>query len=143
RAGGEDRGVGTGEGGADVQGPFHRVLGGLVAVDGQGGVDVVGEFAGRPEVEVLAEHDLGAHLAEDRQHRGRLRGRECGGVQQVVGRGEGQVAQQHGTADAVPLAGVVAAFPGEDPVDGGTTAPGVAVVHDVVVDEGESVKHLE
>ncbi len=113
----------------------------------------LGEAAPGPlleDVEVLPDRDLGAHLVEDlacRLPRGDRRDEPDAGVEQFVAPAEQEVAEQQrgGLAEAEraprPSARFVQSL--ETAVRRRPAAPGVGVVHDVVVHEGGRVEDLE
>ena len=130
-----------GQGGAQVEGALHGVLARLVARDAPGLLLADPSPHGADEVEVLAHVDLDAQLVEDL---------ECvrwGGGQQPVGVHEGQVAHQDRHALAEPASFAPPAVEGvallEGDVDGVGPPPEGGAVHDVVVDQGEGVQHLQ
>ncbi len=137
---------------AEVQRLLDRVLRALVPDHATGPL----QRALRPpaghglleHVEVLPGHELGAHLVEDPLARGRgpPAARPLPVKQLVAPRpGTGRRQDRAGQAEPLAVAGPAAApvQGGEAPVDRRRAAPGVGVVHDVVVDQGGGLEELQ
>lgn len=128
-----------------MQGPLHGVRGGLEAGDGQDLVE--GEWLRSPggqEVEVLPVHDPATHRIHDGQDGRQPARRQTGGMQHLLGPGEGQVADEDRRIDPqVVRIGVGSVAGGEGTVQGRSASPKGRTVHDVVVDQGEEVEQLQ
>ena len=152
---GQDRNVVGGEAAclsADRQRVLDRVFGGLVTDHVPGGLDVLigGAIAQIPDrlgqIEILAGHQLSAHPIEGAASARQLSlGKPARGIQ-LVAPVEAEVAGQDCRASAKPFAitdPATLGVPGLDQAVGSRcAAPGVAAIHDVVVDEGGRLKEL-
>ncbi|CAB4727934.1 unannotated protein [freshwater metagenome] len=130
-----------------MQRPLDGVLRGLVAQHRHRGVDVGATTRLHRHVEELSGDHLRAALVEDLEGRPDLLPRQTAAAQELVGPAEQQVAEQDGRGGAV-LRGVAAppvapVLGGEAAVGGRAAAPGVAGIHQVVVDQGAGVQQLE
>ena len=86
-----------------MQRALDRVLGGLVAHHLQGPLDGAAAHGLLEEVEVLAGHQLGAHLVVDGLGAAHRLGREAAAEDDLVGPRQAQVAEQDGRPDAERL----------------------------------------
>ena len=139
--------VGSGQGSADVQRPFDGVLRGLVAQHGHRRVDVCPPPRLDRHIEELPDDDLASAQVEEIQGSADPLDGQAAAAQQFVGPTQQQIAEQDGRGGAVLLIGAAppagSVFGREHPVGGRSTPAGVRGVHEVVMDKGTGVQHLE
>ena len=130
-----------------LQGSLDRVLRGLVAHDQKGALDRSAAARLLEQVEELAGHDLGPHAVVDHLRPGQGLGAEARPVQDLVGPGQAQVAEQDRRPlpepVGVPAPARRAVHAREASVGRCPTAAQVGVVHHVVVDQGARLQQLQ
>ena len=120
----------------DVAGPRHSL----------GGLEVIPWAHGFHDVEELPGHELGPHPVEEGARTSEVLGSNPAGRVELLGPVQAQVAGEDGPGHAesvrVTAPAPLAMVSGECPVGGRHTPPCVAVVHDVVVDQGRALEEL-